>query len=315
MPEAVRILRAALDGGINFFDTARGYTDSEAKIGAAFRDRRDKIVLATKTHSQNAEAFAADLDKSLSELGTGYIDLYQFHLAKKCHAPGETDGLYDAALKAKGEGRIGHIGITTHRRDVALAVAKSGLYETLQYPLSYLSSDEDLEAVRLCRDDDVGVIAMKALSGGLITDAAAAFSWMRQQDGVFPIWGIQRMSELEEFLALEESPPEYDAAMRERIAKDRLALSGNFCRGCGYCLPCPAGIEINWVARMPQALRRMRAEDFLTEEWREKMERSLECARCGICSSRCPYELDAPSLIEASYADYRQFAAEHDRKG
>jgi predicted aldo/keto reductase-like oxidoreductase len=310
--EAVTILRAALDGGINFFDTARAYTDSEAKIGVAFRDKRDKVVLATKTQSQTAEGLAADLEKSLSELRTDYVDLYQFHLAKKCHAPGDPDGLYDAALKARAEGRIRHIGITTHRLDVALEAAKSGLYETLQFPLSYLSSDADLEAVRLCREGDIGFIAMKALSGGLITDVAAAFSWMRRQDGVFPIWGIQRMSELEEFLALEENPPEYDASMRDRIESDRRELSGSFCRGCGYCLPCPSGIEINWIARMPQVLRRMKAGDFLTGEWRAKMKRSLECVHCGLCSSRCPYELDAPSLIEAAYADYVEFAAEWD---
>jgi aryl-alcohol dehydrogenase-like predicted oxidoreductase len=311
--EAVMILRAALSGGINFFDTARAYTDSEAKIGAAFRGKRDKVVLATKTQAQTAEGLAIDLDKSLSELRTDYIDLYQFHLAKKCYAPGDPDGLYDAALKARAEGRIRHIGITTHRLDIALAAAKSGLYETLQFPLSYLSSDADLEAVRLCRANDVGFIAMKALSGGLITDAAAAFSWMRRQDGVFPIWGIQRMNELEEFLDLEKNPPEYDDAMRERIESDRRGLSGSFCRGCGYCLPCPAGIEINWIARMPQVLRRMKAGDFLTGEWRAKMKKSLECLHCGLCSSRCPYELDTPSLVEAAYADYVQFAAEWDK--
>ncbi|MDR1019502.1 MAG: aldo/keto reductase [Synergistaceae bacterium] len=312
MAEAVPLLRAALDGGIDFYDTARSYTDSESKVGAAFGQIRDRVVIATKSHSLNGESLMKDLHTSLKELRTDHVDVYQFHIAKKIHAPGDPDGLYDAASRAKADGKIGHIGLTTHLLSVALEAAVCGLYETLQFPLSYLSSEKDLDVVRLCRENGVGFIAMKALSGGLITDARAAFFWMRQQEGVVPIWGIQSMGELEEFLALEENPPDGGEAASQ-IERDRRDLSGSFCRGCGYCLPCPAGIEINWVARMPQALRRMKAMDFVTPEWREKMERSLECIRCGDCARRCPYELDAPSLIEASYADYKLFTAEWDK--
>jgi aryl-alcohol dehydrogenase-like predicted oxidoreductase len=313
MTEAVRILRAAFDGGINFYDTARAYTDSESKLGAAFWKDRDKIVIATKSHAENGKGVTDNLHTSLTEMRTDYVDVYQFHLAKKCHAPGDPDGLYDAASKAKAGGKIAHIGLTSHILEVALEAAKSGLYETVQFPLSYLSSDRDIELVEVCRANGVGFIAMKALSGGLITDARAAFAWMRRFEGVFPIWGIQRMSELEEFLAFEKSPPAYDEAMRERIGKDRLELAGSFCRACGYCLPCPVGIEINWVARMPQALRRMRSENYMTAEWRAKMELAHDCLHCGACASRCPYELDTPALIETAYADYQKFAEEWDR--
>jgi predicted aldo/keto reductase-like oxidoreductase len=313
MDGAVRILRAALDGGVTFYDTARGYTDSESKVGAAFEGARDKVIIATKSHAGGGESMTADLHTSLKELRTDYVDIYQFHNAKKCHEPGEKDGLYDAALKAKDDGKIRHIGITSHRIEVAVAAAKSGLYDTVQFPLSYLSSKSDIELVELCKANDVGFIAMKALSGGLITDASAAFAWMRRLDNVVPIWGIQRMSELDEFLALEKSPPSLDAAMIAKIERDRAELSGNFCRGCGYCQPCPAGIEITWIARMPLLLRRAVASSFVTDEWRAKMEVVRNCLHCDSCKSRCPYELDTPGLLEAAYVDYQKFVEDWDR--
>lgn len=312
--EAVAILRAAQGGGVDFFDTARYYYDSEAKIGEAFDGMRDRIVIATKSPAAEAAELVSDLDESLKQLRTDHIDIFQFHVAKKCHRPGEPDGLYDAALAAKAAGKIRHIGLTAHRLEVALESAKSGLYDTIQFPMSYLSSDADLELPEVCRAHDVGFIAMKALAGGLITNAATAYAFMSRYDNVVPIWGIQKMSEMEEFLALHANPPAWDDEMRERIARDKAELSGNFCRGCGYCLPCPVGIELNWVARMPQAIRRMQSEGFLTPEWRAKMELVKSCTKCGACRSRCPYELDTPTMIESAYTDYISYAADWDSK-
>jgi len=310
MDDAARLLRAAYEGGITFYDTARAYTDSEAKIGAALGDVREKIVIATKTHGASAEKLAEDLDTSLCELRTDYIDLYQFHIAKKCHRPGEPDGLYDAMLRARDAGRVRHIGLTAHRLDVALEAAASGLYDTVQFPLNYLSSEKELALVALCAAHDVGFIAMKALSGGLVTDASLAFAFLRQYPNVVPIWGIQKQSELEEFLRFEKTPPLLDAARRERIERDKAELGGDFCRGCGYCLPCPAEIELNWVMRMPEVLRRMNPAEFVTEEWQKKMERAKDCIQCGTCKTRCPYELDPPTRIIESYENYRAFLRE-----
>ena len=308
MDEAVAILRAAFEGGIDFFDTARGYHDSESKIGKAFVGIRDRLYIATKSMALEAGPLVADLEESLRELRTDCVDLYQFHMAKKCHAPGEPDGLYDTVLKMKAEGKIRHIGLTSHRLSVALEAARSGFYDTVQFPLSYLSADEDFELVKACRENNVGFIAMKSLSGGIITDARTAHAFMRQYDNVLPIWGIQKMDELRQFLKLEKDPPKLDQAMKERIEKDRRELSGNFCRGCGYCLPCPAEIEIPWIARMPQILRRMDPQYFMTSEWREKMENVKACIHCDACKSRCPYDLDTPALIQTSYEDYIEFA-------
>lgn len=312
--EAIRILRAAFDGGIDFFDTARGYFDSESKMGKALEPVRDRLIIATKSPAADGGQLILDLHESMRELRTDYIDVFQFHVAKKCHAPGEPDGLYDAALKAKAEGKIRHIGITAHRLDVALTAAQSGLYDTVQYPMSYLSSESDLALVDVCKANDVGFIAMKALAGGLITDATMAWAFMKERGNILPIWGIQRMEELEEFLALEQSSPSLDDEMRAKMERDRAELSGNFCRGCGYCLPCPADIEITWIARMPQAIRRMDPNFFMTEEWRGKVDKVNDCIHCNACKSRCPYELDTPELLTIAHKDYREFTAEWDRR-
>lgn len=302
--EAVRILRAARDGGMNFFDTARGYYDSESKVGEAFEGSRESLIIATKSTATDGEQLLKDIAASLNELRTDYIDLFQFHVAPKCHRPGEADGLYEAALKAKNDGRIRHIGITAHRQDVASDAIDSGLYETLQYPFSYLSSDKDMELVKRCIGKNMGFIAMKALSGGLINDSRLAAAFMGQFENIVPIWGIQSMNELEEFLEHAKNPPAMDDEMKRRIEEDKKELSGNFCRACGYCRPCPADIEINWLARMPQVLRRMSPEPFMTDEWVQKMEMAKNCIHCGACSKKCPYELDPPKLMEAAYEDY-----------
>jgi aryl-alcohol dehydrogenase-like predicted oxidoreductase len=312
--DSIAILRAAFDGGINFFDTARYYHDSESKIGAAFDGMREEIVIATKSPASDGEQMTKELHASLENLRTDYIDVYQFHLAKKCHRPGESDGLYDAAAEAKRRGLIRHIGLTSHRPDAAMEAARSGLYDTIQFPFSYLSGEIDIELVRTCERSNIGFIAMKALSGGLITNARLAFAFMRQFGGVVPIWGIQKREELDEFLALEKEPPAFDEKMRAMVEREKSELSGNFCRACGYCLPCPANIELNWIARMPQALRRMKPETFLTNEWRQKMELVNNCVHCGSCAKKCPYELNPEALIKTSYDDYVRFAAEWDAR-
>jgi aryl-alcohol dehydrogenase-like predicted oxidoreductase len=312
--DGVALLRAARDGGINFFDTARGYGDSEAKIGIAFSKEREKVVIASKSPGLTAAEYARDLEESLKQLRTDYIDIYQFHLAKKCHRPGEPDGLYEAAEAAKASSKIRHIGLTSHRLEVAMEAAGSGLYETVQFPLSYLSDEKDLELADICRKEDVGLIAMKALAGGLVNDARLAWVFLRQYGNVVPIWGIQRMSELEEFLSFERNPPEFSEEIKSAIARDRDDLSGNYCRGCAYCLPCPANIELNWVTRMTQALRRLDTESFLTPEWRAKMALVDNCIHCDACKSRCPYELDTPTLIAEAWKEYKVFTAEWDAK-
>ena len=307
--EAVKLLRKAYDHGVTFFDTARFYTDSECKLGEAFDGIREKVCIATKTGATTVEAFWKDLHTSLTNLRTDYIDLYQFHNPSFCPKSGDGTGLYEAMLEAKAKGMIRHIGITNHRLNVAHEAVDSGLYETLQFPFCYLATEKDLELVQKCKEKDMGFIAMKALSGGLITNSAAAYAFLAQYDNVLPIWGVQRESELDEFLSYIDNPPVMNEELAAVIARDREELLGEFCRGCGYCMPCPVGIEINNCARMSLMLRRAPSAAWLTEDWQAKMKLIEQCLHCGKCRSKCPYGLDTPSLLQKNYTDYCEILA------
>ncbi len=305
--EAERILRRALDGGMDFFDTARYYTDSEEKIGRAISDRRGEFRVTTKTGAQTGAELMKDLETSLRNLRTDHIDIYQFHNPNFVPKYGDGTGLMEAMAEAKQQGKIRFIGITNHGLPRAKEAIESGLYDTLQFPLSYLSTDAELELSSLCKQANMGLIAMKALSGGLITDSATACAFLAQYGNIVPIWGIQREKELDEFLAYNQNTPALTEAMKRRIAQDRQELSGEFCRGCSYCMPCPAGIEINNCARMSLLLRRAPQSVHLNAEWQAKMMKVKECKHCGRCKSKCPYGLDTPELLRKNLEDYLTF--------
>lgn len=308
LDDAVEIVQMAVENGINFIDTARMYTDSEAKLGKALQGKRASITLATKTTATTPELFKRDLATSLAELDTHYIDIYQFHNYQYCPAPGDGTGMYEAMLNAKKEGEIHFIGLTSHKLHVAMQAAQSGLYDTIQYPFNYLATEDEFELVRYCEEHNIGYIAMKALSGGLLNDIETCRAFMMQYKGVVPIWGIQKKEELRQLLdAAKTNSQTLTAQQQQRIEDDRQALCGEFCRSCGYCLPCPVGIQINEAARMRQLLRRMPTQLYLTEEWQAKMEKVTECIECGQCAAKCPYGLDTPALLKKNYLDYQTF--------
>lgn len=302
--DAVYLVKKAYEGGITFFDTARCYSDSEKKVGMALEGIRDKVFIATKTMAETVEDFWKDLETSLELLKTDYVDLYQFHNPSFCPKPGDGTGLYEAILEAKAQGKVKHIGITNHRLAVANEAIDSGLYETLQFPFCYLATDKDLELVRKCKEANMGFIAMKALSGGLINNSKAAYVYLAQFDNVLPIWGVQRETELDEFLSYVQNPPVMTKELEELIRHDREQLQGEFCRGCGYCMPCPVGIEINNCARMSLMIRRAPSATQLTPKMQEKMKLIEQCLHCGQCKGKCPYGLDTPSLLEKNLKDY-----------
>lgn len=306
MEGACRLLRKAYESGINYFDTARAYTDSEEKLGNALGDVREKIIISTKTMSTTVEGFWLDLRESLRMLQTDYIDIYQFHNPDFIPRPGDGTGLYEAMLEAKAQGFIRHIGITNHRLALAIEAVNSDLYETLQFPFSYLADEKEEALVRLCEERDVGFICMKALAGGLITRADVAYAYLAQFP-VAPIWGIQRESELEDFLRCSDNPPAMNDERRAYVEQERKSLSGDFCRGCGYCQPCPVGIDIQNCARMSLLLRRSPSAGHLSEAGQAKMKKIEDCLHCGQCKSRCPYGLDTPALLKRNWEDYQTF--------
>nr|WP_296877608.1 aldo/keto reductase [uncultured Methanobrevibacter sp.] len=302
MDESIEILQKAYANGIDFYDTAHFYTDSEEKLGNAFEDVRENIYLASKTAAETPKVFWSDLETSLKSLKTDYLDLYQFHNIS--FTPKNDDELFKAMIQAKEDGMINHIGITTHKITFAHEAIESGLYETLQYPFSYLSGSEEIDLVNKCKQLDVGFIAMKAMGGGLIKNSKASYAFLNQFDNVLPIWGIQKISELDEFLSYDENTVLNDS-LKAEIEKDKNELGEDFCRGCGYCMPCPEGIKINTCARMSLWVRRFPTEPHLTEEWQQIMAKSEDCIECYSCVDNCPYELDIPRLLKENYEDYK----------
>ncbi|MBR5976157.1 MAG: aldo/keto reductase [Clostridiales bacterium] len=305
---AVKLLRGAYDGGMNFFDTARAYSDSEEKVGEAFDGMREKVFIASKTMATTPEKFWEDLDTTLRNLRTDHLDIYQFHCVKQCFAPGDGTGMYEAMLEAKKQGKIRHIGITAHLIAVAEEIVKSGLYETLQFPFSYLASEREIALVQACKEAGMGFIAMKGLAGGLLTNSKACMAFMSQYDAL-PIWGIQREEELAEWLSFFREDITMTPEISAFVEEERKTLMGDFCRGCGYCMPCTVDIQINQCARMSQLIRRAPSQNFKGEFWQGEMAKIENCVDCGICKSKCPYGLDTPNLLRKNLQDYKDIIA------
>nr|WP_326185089.1 aldo/keto reductase [uncultured Oscillibacter sp.] len=309
--DAVKLVRRAYDGGINYFDTANMYTDSEEKLGEALRGVRQSVVISTKSAATDKKTALAHIEQSLRRLRTDYIDLFQFHNPPKLPDPADPDGAFAAALEMQRRGYIRHIGITNHRPQVARDAIASGNFETLQFPFCYLATDTDFALVEACKAADMGFIAMKGLSGGMLNNAEACYAFMGRYPNVVPIWGIQREEELDQWLELTARDPKLTPELQAVIDRDREELAGNFCRSCGYCLPCAANIDIPQSARMAALLRRSPYQRFMTDEWYEKMHRIENCVHCDACKSRCPYNLDTPALLQLMLKDYDAFYAEH----
>jgi aryl-alcohol dehydrogenase-like predicted oxidoreductase len=308
---AVRLLRAAYDAGIRYFDTANAYTDSEEKIGLALADVRKDIVLSTKSQARDRDGVLRHIENSLRSMKTDYIDLFQFHQVPEVPDPEDPQGAYAGALEAKRRGWIRHIGVTTHRVNVAEDCIACGFLETLQFPFSYISSERDLALAKKCKDAGMGYIAMKGLAGGMLTNVRACHAFMKQYENVVPIWGIQTLEELDQWVAVSEEDPDMDEELEAFIRKERQELSGSFCRSCGYCMPCPVGIEIRNCARMNRLLRRSPWQQYMTPEWQAKMNKIEDCLGCRSCANRCPYQLDTPNLLKYMLKDYREFYETH----
>lgn len=311
MDMAVKLLRGAYEGGMRFFDTARAYSDSEEKMGQAFgtvEGMREKIYISSKTQAKTPEKFWEDLETTLKNLKTDYLDIYQFHCVQHCYRPGDGTGMYEAMVEAKKQGKIRHIGITAHLIGVAEEIVESGLYETLQFPFCYLATERDIALVKATEAAGMGFLAMKGLSGGLLTDSTACMAFMSQYNAL-PLWGIQREEELNQWLRFFDEEVEMTDEIAAFIEEDRKNLMGDFCRGCGYCMPCTVGIQINNCARMSQLIRRSPSQNFLSEEWQGLMMKIEECVDCGLCKTKCPYELDTPNLLRKNLADYKDILA------
>jgi hypothetical protein len=310
--EAIELIRHALDLGVNLIDTAHGYGGgmSEERIGKAIAGRRDRVIVATK--GGNPE----HVDVSLKRLNTDYIDLWQFHginyfdRLERVVAPGGPLEKVQELLQA---GKIRHIGFSSHSLKVALEAVASGHFETVQFPLNFVSDEAAAELVDLAREHDVGFIAMKPFAGGRIQDANLAIKYLLQFDSVVPDPGIEKVEEIEEIVSIVEGGDwELTDQERQEMADIRAQVGTRFCRQCGYCMPCPQGVHIPGVMYL-HILWELWPPDWYFD-WgyvRNAVESAQNCAQCGECELKCPYQLPIREMIVENIAFYERIAAEH----
>jgi predicted aldo/keto reductase-like oxidoreductase len=305
--EAAALVEAAVKGGVNIFDTAHAYGDSEEKLGAALPACRRDVHIVTKSLARSREGLISECGQSLERLKTAYIDVMMIHFATETPDFGDRDGAYAGLKYLQEQGVVRFVGISTHRRELACALIESKRFDVIQFPISYLSDEKDLGVIQLARDKDIGILGMKPMAGGLLSDGRAAAAFMNRYENLVPLWGIQTMEELRQFLDSQDVLP--DEQTRRIIKADRERLSGEFCRGCGYCMPCPQGIDIVYCGRMEFMLRKEKPGELLTDFWRERMARIPECTGCGSCRSKCPYELDMSVILPRQMREYEAFLA------
>ncbi|MBU2548216.1 MAG: aldo/keto reductase [Proteobacteria bacterium] len=311
--EAAGIIRHCFDRGVTFFDTANMYGDSEKKLGQALGPVRDRVVLATKTLARDAETAARHIDKSLRDLQTDRLDLFQFHnLSKRqdLDAILAPNGAMEAVRRAVEAGKIAHVGFSAHDPATALEACRTGLFATLQFPFNFIEYDAASELFPAAREQDMGLIGMKPLGGGLLDRADLCFGFLRRHSDLVPIPGIESLREADEIIDLYESPRPLSRADMDEIEALRASLGKRFCHRCGYCLPCDNGVRIVEIMGFRSMSRRLDPKMALLMT-REAIATVDECTECGECLERCPYSLPIPELIRENQAAFQEFAARH----
>ena len=286
--------------GVNFIDTARGYTVSEEYLGFALEGIRERFVLATKSMARTKEAMARDIDISLKNLRTDYIDLYQIHNPgakdlEQVMAPG---GALEALYDAKASGKIGHIGITLHSVDLFRQAVEMPWVETIMFPYNIVETQGE-ELIAQCTRKNIGFICMKPLAGGAIEDAATAMRFVVSNPHVtVVIPGMADTAEVAQNVSATSDTSPLTAEEQQKIAEIKERLGTNFCRRCNYCAPCTAGINISAVFLFEGYYSRYDLKDWASDRYAQLAKKASDCIECGVCESRCPYHLPIRQMLK-----------------
>jgi predicted aldo/keto reductase-like oxidoreductase len=312
--DAVAVVRRCLDLGVNYLDTANGYSTSEERIGKAVKGRRHDVFIATKTFPGTAEIIEKNLELSLKRLDTDYIDLYQFHgvndttILNKILDP--ENGLYKVFEKARQAGKIRHIGITSHQMDAAKAEVKTGKFETIMFPFNVITSEPAKQLLPLCRQHDVGFIVMKPLAGGMLNNATIAFKYLLQFPDVVAIPGIEKKREIEEIFQIYSGSTKMTTAERKEMKRMIEELGDKFCRRCDYCQTCQQQIPISMIMTFPTFVKRLPPDWYLKSPMiPDGMAKAANCTECGECEARCPFNLPIREMIKENYTLFEQVKA------
>jgi len=312
--DAVSVVRGVIDLGVNFIDTANGYTTSEERIGTAIKDvPRDSLVIASKSGARDKKTFLEHVDLSLKRLGVDHIDIYQLHGISSYKTYEEVmreDGAYHGLMEAIQAGKVRFPAFSSHSVRESVRIMRDGKFAAVQLPFNFIDVEALEEAIPLAKEMDIGFIAMKPLGGGLLEDAGLAFRYLAQFDNVVPDPGIEKLPEMEEIVKIanaNEPFTEADAAAVERLKEE---MGSNWCHRCDYCNPCPQNIGISLVLNIVSILKRVptnRAIDMAGSA----MENARNCTACRACVERCPYDLDVPTLIKDRLEKWDKFVSEN----
>ena len=306
--KAVQVLRRAYDRGITFYDTANMYLDSEEKIGSAFSGMRDKVIIASKSLKRDATGLTDHIDKSLRRLKTDYVDLYQLHQVSKeaeweaIMAPG---GAMESLYMAKKQGKVRHIGFSSHSLTMALKLVKTALFSSIQFPFNFIEVAAKDELFAEAGSRNMGILAMKPFAGGMIDNAEIAFKFLRQHSTVLPIPGFDSVEAVDQVVSFYSGRNQVTQTDLDEMERYRRELGKQFCRRCEYCLPCPNGVMITPAMGYRVIANRM-SPAVAVEFSKVPMESILKCSECGECIEKCPYELPIPDMLKSFYDLYEQ---------
>ena len=312
--DAVAVVRGVIDLGVNFIDTANGYTDSEVKIGAAIKAvPRDSLVIATKSGAKDKKTFLEHVDLSLKQLGTDYIDLYQLHGVSTSEGYDQVfaeGGAFEGLQEAVKAGKVRFPAFSSHSIPLSLKIMREGKFAAVQLPINYVDDEAAKEAIPLAQKLDIGFIAMKPFGGGLLSDAALSIKYLAQFDGIVPDPGIEKLSEMEEIVDIINAGAKLTSNDTAAIEAMKLELGARWCHRCDYCLPCPQNITISTVLAIESFIKRM-PYSRVCGMAEARMEAARNCIDCRMCIGRCPYNLDIPRLIKEKIGIWDKYMAEN----
>ena len=299
--QAVKVVEAAVSGGINFIDTARAYTDSESKLGGIIGSHRNKLIIATKSMARSRKDMARDIDISLREMKTDYIDIYQLHNVKdegsleKVLAPG---GALEALQDARSSGKIRFIGVTGHIAKILVKVIKTGEFDTVQVPFNPVETAALDELLPLAREMDMGTIAMKPFAGGAFKNKAACLKFILESGFTTAIPGMDEVSQVIENITSGQRDSVLSGGEKSLLDDETELLGRKFCRRCEYCQPCPRGIDIPTIFLLQGYSTRYGLQEWAVERYQPMPAKISDCTDCGECEEKCPYSLPIREMLK-----------------
>ena len=309
--ESIRVVRDVHELGINWFDTAQGYLDSELRLGEAFRGLRDNVIIITKSVAGDRKTLLSHVEASLGRLKTDYIDVFFFHGGSAVNEEAFTgkDGLLESSEKFIQAGKVRYLGFSAHRPEVALKALDYDQFAVSMVPANYINREYiDSSFMAKARRQNVGVIAMKPFGGGRIQSTGPSIRFLKSRKDVIPCIGIEKVSEMEENIRIWQDTGDFSDADRKILEEEKALLGDKFCRMCGYCLPCPESIPIPTVNFLKVFSKQMPRDRVVTPEHKDAVEKAANCTECRQCVEKCPYDLEIPDMLRDNIEFYRDFS-------